>query len=78
MNYKVEIRTDGKMEIIEKDTGHIIKTYDNPLHNKREIAEYLNFLNDGGGFDGWTPAFVLKQLDYDFSLVDSEDGDTRI
>lgn len=28
---------------------------------EEDAVEYCNFMNRGGAFDGWTPAFMLQQ-----------------
>jgi hypothetical protein len=55
MNYKIESK-HGLYKVIEKDTGHIIGIY--PTSIKAQIIKTA--LNNGAGFDGWTPDFLLR------------------
>jgi len=55
LDYKV-IEKDGKFCIEEGATEYIIKTF----KNRDEAKKYMKFLNLGGAFGGFTPAFVLN------------------
>ena len=50
------IESDGRYLVKEIDTDQIIRNF---LHRPR-AKELANFLNGGGGFNGWTPKFILK------------------
>lgn len=59
MNYKI-VENNGKFDILETKTQLIIKTF-----NTREEAKALmRKLNFGGGFDGTTPPFFLKNISF--------------
>jgi hypothetical protein len=55
MNYKV-IEIGGAFVVEEKETNQIIETFD----EYSEAKKYMKFLNLGGGFDGFTPSFILN------------------
>ena len=44
--------------VIETSTSQIIKSF--PF--QEESIEHARFLNNGGAFDGWTPAFFLTEV----------------
>jgi hypothetical protein len=44
--------------VIETTTNQIIKSFPAPT----EAKEFMRHLNLGGGFDGWTPSFLLKNV----------------
>ena len=56
MNYKLKIEND--VSVIETSTDQIIRSFDN-LDSARKFLRQLNL---GGGFDGWTPSFFLKDF----------------
>jgi hypothetical protein len=56
MNYKV-VEIGGSYCVEEKTTGYIIEAYNTPEEAKKK----MKFLNLGGGFDGFTPSFVLSE-----------------
>lgn len=45
-------------KVVEVPTGNIIKS-DVPHKENRHM---INFLNGGGGFNGWTPEFFLQRI----------------
>lgn len=49
-------KRNEKYFIIEETTQQTITSF----KTVKEAKNYLNFLNKGGFFDGWTPAFFLK------------------
>lgn len=58
MNYEI-IETGGKnktYQIKETETDHIVATFKKNVDAKK-MAKHLNL---GGGFDGWTPTFFVK------------------
>jgi len=56
---KYEIRkNENTFEIVEKATNFIIVSY----NRKYKSHDLLNKLNSGGGFDGWTPNFFIKNI----------------
>lgn len=60
MNYNlIEDKTDNYFWIEETPTNQLIKK----VVGFKEAKETMRYLNLGGGFDGWTPAFFLKKLD---------------
>jgi len=58
MNYEIINNTGFTFSIIETATNQIIYTY-NFLCDAKKM---LNHLNSGGGFDGITPNFFLKNI----------------
>lgn len=54
-NYQI-IFEDKLYKVLEIPTQAIIKSF----KLKNDAREYMNFLKLGGGFDGWTPNFLLK------------------
>jgi hypothetical protein len=44
-------------KVTETATSQVVKIFMDP----RQAKEYLRHLNFGGGFDGWTPSFMLKK-----------------
>jgi len=55
VNYKI-VKIDEQYSILETATGHYV--YSHP--SKNEAKKMLKHFNLGGGFDSWTPAFILK------------------
>ena len=54
-----------KYKIVEKDERYLVKEVDTDkiirnFRHKKSAKELSNFLNGGGGFNGWTPDFILK------------------
>jgi hypothetical protein len=60
--------------VMERTTEQLIEAY----LFKDDAIEYSKFLNNGGGFDGWTPSFILqevvvsKNMNQEFSAFVSE------
>jgi hypothetical protein len=44
--------------VMESSTEQMISAF---LFND-DALEYANFLSGGGGFDGWTPSFMLQEV----------------
>ena len=57
MNYKIK-NDNGVFKIFETATDQIIVTF----LDQKEAKQTVRHLNFGGGFDGWTPAFMLKKV----------------
>jgi hypothetical protein len=57
MNYKVK-NNSNIFEVLEIRTDQVIAKFP----TQKEAKELLRHLNLGGGFDGWTPSFILKQV----------------
>jgi len=56
MNYRV---VEGNTyTVVETATEQIIKKFD----TLKEAKSFMRYLNLGGGFDGWTPQFMLKKV----------------
>lgn len=66
VKYKVQ-KSDDLFEVLETETGNIIKS---ELTNSqaKDLCRRLNF---GGGFDGWTPSFFNENIK---GLVYSEEN----
>lgn len=60
MNYKaIQSATVGRFDVFETQTDQIVLSA-----TTNEIAkETCRHLNLGGGFDGQTPSFFLRQID---------------
>lgn len=50
---------NGIFSINENATDQVIKTFT----DMKDAKSFLRHLNLGGGFDGWTPTFLLKKFD---------------
>lgn len=57
VNYKVT-EIGGAYVVEEKATGYIIKAFD----QHTEAKKMMKFLNLGGGFDGFTPEFMVRKV----------------
>lgn len=56
---KYKLKQDGSLwNVIETPTQHLVGTF----KDKEKAKKYMRNLNFGGVFDGWTPAFFLKDL----------------
>ena len=58
MNYKLAVDNDKLVSVVETSTQSTIKTF----FELKEAKEFLRHLNLGGGFDGFTPNFLLKKV----------------
>ena len=56
VDYKV-IKIGETHCVEEKNTGYIIKSFD----NQSDAKKYMKFLNLGGGFSGFTPEFMIRK-----------------
>lgn len=59
--YVLPIETEEKdfvWCVMEQPTAQLIEAY----LFKDDALEYANFLERGGGFDGWTPSFILQEV----------------
>ena len=52
-NYEVVINEDFSLSVFETQTFHVIETF----FFQDDAEDYAQFLNNGGGFDGWTSKF---------------------
>lgn len=57
MNYKI-LENGYGYSVLETATEHIIYTFD----NRSDAKKMMKHLNLGGGFDGFTPNFFLKNV----------------
>jgi hypothetical protein len=59
-NYKMTemVGNEGVYSIYEVPTEQVIKTF----NDKKEARAFLRHLNLGGGFDGWSPSFFLREV----------------
>ena len=55
MNYKV-LWHNNHYNVVENNTDLVLKR----TKNKNVAIDFCDFLNRGGGFDGWTPEFILN------------------
>ena len=57
MNYKM-FNDLGSYKVLETTTEQTVGLFSTEL----EARKFLRHLNFGGGFDGWTPSFFLRDL----------------
>ena len=57
-NYSIE-ENNGIYSVVEYLTEQTVGKFSDKL----EARKFLRHLNLGGGFDGWTPSFFIKDLD---------------
>ena len=57
MNYKIITNPGHFFDVVETNTNQIIRTF--TVH--QEAKSYMRFLNLGGGFDGFTPNFLIER-----------------
>lgn len=56
----VEGKDKSMYDVLEETTSQVIKSF--PGEKFLEAREFMRHLNLGGGFDGWTPSFLLKKI----------------
>jgi hypothetical protein len=58
VNYKIRKSSDDRTtyDVVELTTDQIVKTCAN-VHSAQVAKTHFNC---GGGFDGWTPTFILQ------------------
>lgn len=57
INYRI-IQNNKDISIFETRTETIIKTF----KEYKKAKKFMKHLNLGGGFDGWSPTFILKSV----------------
>lgn len=61
MNYNlVEGKDKSMYDVLETSTNQVIKSF--PGDKFLEARNFMRHLNLGGGFDGWTPSFLVKNI----------------
>ena len=61
MSYNLVEGQDRSMyDVVEETTGQVIKSFTGDKF--LEARNFMRHLNLGGGFDGFTPSFVLKNF----------------
>jgi len=61
MNYNlVEGKDKSMYDVLEETTNQVIKSF--PGDKFSEARAFMRHLNLGGGFDGWTPPFLVKKF----------------
>ena len=61
MNYNlVEGKDKSMYDVLEETTNQVIKSF--PGDKFSEARAFMRHLNLGGGFDGWTPSFLVKNI----------------
>jgi len=62
MNYDlIEGRANRDMyDVLETLTDQVIKSF--PGEDFLKARTFMRHLNLGGGFDGWTPSFLVKNI----------------
>jgi len=59
MNYKiVEDKSKKIFNVVETQTKFIIATFD----NYQDAKNKMRFYNLGGGFDGFSPNFIIRKV----------------
>lgn len=66
-NYYIKF-SDNKHCVVESATDQHIKSFG----TRKEANVFRDFLNSGGGFDGWTPEFVIKKYDKNLNFINSD------
>lgn len=57
--------------VIESATNQQIGKFE----SRKEANEFRDFLNSGGGFDGWTPEFIIKDIFQDIKNLNFINSD---
>lgn len=58
--YKLVKNTETMVaDIVEVPTGQVIQSYKMEHGYEQQAKIFMRALNSGGGFDGWTPEFLL-------------------
>lgn len=57
MNYNMVENKNKMYDVVETATDQVIYT-----SNEKDARLFMRHLNLGGGFDGWTPSFLLKNF----------------
>ena len=61
MNYNlVEGKDKSMYDVLEESTNQVIKSF--PGDQFLDARKFMRHLNLGGGFDGFTPSFLLKKI----------------
>jgi hypothetical protein len=61
MNYNlVEGKNKFMYDVLETTTNQVIKSFTGDKFS--EARAFMRHLNLGGGFDGWTPSFLMKKF----------------
>lgn len=60
----VNIENDFMWEVHEVNTEHVIDRF----YFEEDAARCAAFMENGGGFDGWTPSFILRQVEIDKNI----------
>ena len=65
MNYNLVEGQDKSMyDVLEETTNQVIKSF--PGDKFSDARAFMRHLNLGGGFDSWTPSFILKKIQNKF------------
>jgi len=56
----VEGKDKSMYDVFEETTSQVIKSF--PGDKFSEARSFMRHLNLGGGFDGWTPSFLVKNI----------------
>ena len=58
MKYEIKFKYKDKIyEVIETTTDQVIEVYTDVFSAQKATTHF----NRGGGFDGWTPSFILQK-----------------
>lgn len=57
MNYKI-IKVDDQYSVLETTTDQIVFSH----KDREESKKAMRHMNLGGGFDGFTPSFMIKKI----------------
>ena len=60
----IKIENDFMWEVYEAPTERVIDSF----FFEEDAVRYAKFLESGGGFNGWTPNFILTEVVFDDAI----------
>jgi hypothetical protein len=57
--YPVNVNNDFMWEVYEMESEHIVERF----FFEEDAVRTAKFMENGGAFSGWTPAFLLRPVD---------------
>lgn len=69
-NYSIE-ENNGIYSVVEYLTEQTVGKFSDKL----EARKFLRHLNLGGGFDGWSPAFMFRPIEFNLENNNLEETD---
>lgn len=58
-NYNIFVDDEFRWCIYEQKTEHVVASF----FFQDDALDYMEFLEDGGAFDGWTPEFIIRKVE---------------